>query len=168
MSMKLALLLALQVCVSLPVDAHFSLGKLPKPDPELEKKQIELLTELLQRLEPGFKLLEDTLELYLTPVTESHLGQEARKLMENLTKLGEDLLAETGVRDYILVMAIQSMFLLEKVDQVALVVYGDYIRPWAGPYIEQSIGKIRTVLDTVMPVPEQYHPNPSPSASLGN
>ncbi|KAB5587153.1 hypothetical protein PHYPO_G00009610 [Pangasianodon hypophthalmus] len=136
MKLALALIVALQVSVCLCV--------LPEPDAELVKKYNDLKATFLKRLANAYETIHTTLvKLAEGTITGEKLKEIAQHVKENeriqvIAKLAAALGEELQPA-------------LEKARLDALGVYGEYLRPYVGLYLDTAINNIKPMLDTWLP-----------------
>ncbi|XP_051921336.1 LOW QUALITY PROTEIN: apolipoprotein A-II [Hippocampus zosterae] len=135
----IALILALQVSMSL--------CDVPQPEQELVDKYNSLKGAFYQRLVNAYGKVYAAAAPVISEVGQTAQGQEAKELMESLQdkpqlqaiiKVGSGLVEEFSP-------------LVDKARKSALGVYGHYLRPYIGQYLDNAIKNIRVHLDTFLP-----------------
>ncbi|MCJ8728921.1 hypothetical protein PDJAM_G00010040 [Pangasius djambal] len=136
MKLALALIVALQVSVCL---CH-----LPTPDKELVEKYEGLKAIFLKRLANAYETAHTTIEkLAEGTITGEKVKEIAQHAKENeRIQVIAKLAAAVGE---------ELHPALEKARLAALGVYGEYLRPYIGIYLDTAINNIKPVLDTWLP-----------------
>uniref|UniRef100_A0A4W5PVF6 Apolipoprotein A-II n=1 Tax=Hucho hucho TaxID=62062 RepID=A0A4W5PVF6_9TELE len=141
--LALALVLALQVSVCL--------CQVPEPDKELVEKYEAMKSVFYKRLMNAF----GKVQVAVWPMIESlgqgqGLGQAAKDYIEELqgnpkflgaVKIGSGLAQEAAP-------------LVDKARMAGLGLYGHYVRPHIGTYLDEAITSIKVYLDKVLPAEE--------------
>uniref|UniRef100_A0A3Q2Y0K7 Apolipoprotein A-II n=1 Tax=Hippocampus comes TaxID=109280 RepID=A0A3Q2Y0K7_HIPCM len=135
----IALILALQVSMSL--------CDIPQPEQELVDKYTNLKGVFYQRLVNAYSKLYAAAAPVISEVGQTPQGQEAKEFLESLqgkpelqaiVKVGSGLVEEFSP-------------LVDKARKSVLGVYGHYLRPHIGQYLDSAIKNIRVHLDTFLP-----------------
>ncbi|KAI1886303.1 hypothetical protein AGOR_G00212610 [Albula goreensis] len=138
----------LVIAVILALQVSASLCDLPEPEKELVEKYDQLKQAFYKRLLGVYGKAKDA----VGPLTETMpQGQFIKDYIEELQgkpQLQSAVKIATGV-------AGEVTPLVDKARTAVLGLYGEYVRPWAGTYLDQGITYIRSVLDTVMPIEQK-------------
>ncbi|KAM4600594.1 apolipoprotein A-II [Polymixia lowei] len=135
----LALILTLQVSMSL--------GEVADPDPELVAKYEAMKTVFYKRLLNAYARLQAAAEPIVAKLGEDGQGQAARDYMEGLQskpQLQTAVKLATG-------LAQEAAPLVEKARMTGLGLYGTYLRPYIGAYLDDGINHAKVYLDKFMP-----------------
>ncbi|KAM9513328.1 apolipoprotein A-II [Salvelinus alpinus] len=139
--LALALVLALQVSVCL--------CQVPEPDKELVEKYETMKSVFYKRLMNAYGKVQAA----VGPMTESlgqGQGQAAKDYIEELQgnpKFLSVVKIGTG-------LAQEAAPLVDKARMAGLGLYGHYVRPHVGTYLDEAINSIKVYLDKVLPVEE--------------
>ncbi|XP_046702272.1 apolipoprotein A-II [Silurus meridionalis] len=136
MKLALALIVALQVSLCL--------CEIPEPDQELVEKYDGLKTVFLKRLANAYANVHTTLEkLAEGTITGEKVKELAKDANENerlqaISKLAVAVFEEVQPA-------------IDKARKAALGIYGEFLRPYFGIYLDTAINNIKPVLDTWLP-----------------
>ncbi|XP_060776764.1 apolipoprotein A-II [Neoarius graeffei] len=139
MKLVFALLVALQVSVCL--------CDVPKPDQELVDKYEGLKTVFLKRLAHAYENAHTTIEKLaegtITGEKAKELAEQAKnnERLQSLTKLASVAFEELKPG-------------IEKARLGLLGLYGEYLRPYFGTFLDSAINSIRPWLDVWLPAEE--------------
>merc|ERR1712002_172864 len=135
----LALILALQVSMSL--------CDVPAPEQELVDKYEAMKTVFYKRLLNAYGRIQAAAAPLVEKIGESPQGHATKDYIEDLQTKPEFQAAvkiATGV-------AHEAGPLVEKARQAGLGLYGHYLRPYIGQYLDDGINHIKVYLDQFMP-----------------
>ncbi|XP_060726810.1 apolipoprotein A-II [Tachysurus vachellii] len=136
MKLALALIVALQVSVCL--------CEVPAPDQELVDKYEGLKAVFLKRLANAYAAAHTSLEkLAEGTITGEKAKEIAQHAQENERVKALSKLAAVAIEELKPV--------IEKARLGALGIYGEYLRPYFGIYLDTAINNIKPVLDTWLP-----------------
>ncbi|XP_058256303.1 apolipoprotein A-II [Hemibagrus wyckioides] len=136
MKVALALIVALQVSVCL--------CEVPKPDPELVKKFDSLTNVASKRVINAYEDFHN----FLVKLAEGTITGEKVKELRQHVQESERLKALAKLLAY----AYEELQPgIEKARLGALGIYGEYLRPYIGIYLDAAINNVKPVLDTWLP-----------------
>ncbi|KAG5270992.1 hypothetical protein AALO_G00174660 [Alosa alosa] len=134
----LALIVALQVSMCLCA---------PEPDKELVDKYEELKATFYKRLLNAYKKAQGA----AGPIAEGN--PQASMIKEYIESLQADPKMQNAVK-VITGMAGELGPAVDRARSGALGVYGEYLRPYIGTYLDHAINGLKPVLDAVLPADE--------------
>ncbi|XP_061108902.1 uncharacterized protein LOC133135687 [Conger conger] len=137
----IAVILALQVTVSL--------CNLPQPGQELKLKYSKVINNFMDRLWQYYEKIGHPI---IGPMMDNIFDNNVTS--DFVEKLYKNPYVEAA-QDIAIGVAIEAFPLADKTHTAALGLYGEYVRPWAGPYVDRAIAAINGLLDKVMPVEKQ-------------
>ncbi|XP_048880342.1 apolipoprotein A-II [Brienomyrus brachyistius] len=132
----IALLLTLQVSLCL--------SELPEPDKELVDKYDELKGAVIKRIQQVYNKAHSAISPHLE---ESQYAKTAKGYVEEVQE-------RPGVKNGVKIvtgMAQEVVPLVDKARSAGLGLYGKYVRPYVGPFLDQCITNFRTALESVWP-----------------
>ncbi|XP_071764612.1 apolipoprotein A-II [Centroberyx gerrardi] len=135
----LALILALQVSMSL--------CEVPMPETELVEKYEAMKSVFYKRLLNAYSKIQAAAAPIMDKINESEQGQAGKTYIEDLQAKPEFQSAvkiATGVVQ-------EAAPLVEKARMTGLGLYGHYLRPHIGTYLDDGINHIKVYLDQFMP-----------------
>ncbi|XP_072535128.1 apolipoprotein A-II [Salminus brasiliensis] len=139
MKLALALIVALQVAVCL--------CDIPTPDKELVDKYEGLKATFLKRLVKAYEKAHGAVGTFAEGTI---TGEKAKEIVDTV-KANER--AQNAAK-VLAALAEELEPVVEKARLAALGVYGEYLRPYIGEYLDHGITAVKPVLDTWLPADE--------------
>ncbi|XP_034144609.1 apolipoprotein A-II [Esox lucius] len=134
--LALALVLALQVSVCL--------CQVPEPDKELVEKYEGMKSVFYKRLINAYSKIQAA----VGPLTENLQQTQAAK--DHMEKIQEDPKFQSAVKIGMGLVQ-EAGPLVDKARSAGLGLYGEYLRPHVGTYLDEAIKGIKVYLDQILP-----------------
>ncbi|XP_072572012.1 apolipoprotein A-II [Paramormyrops kingsleyae] len=132
----IAFLLALQVSLCL--------CDLPEPDKELVNKYDELKGAVIKRITQVYNKAHSA----ISPLLEE--SQYAKAAKDYVDEVHGSPQVQSGVK-IVTGMAQEVVPLVDKARSAGLGLYGKYVRPYVGPFLDECITNFRATLESVWP-----------------